>query len=137
MQNQFNFKLVLQKNGFNLRFCTVWQTSLAHQTGLTPIKLGLILGFCGCYDPVTTRKLPWGSPGAELSTWPTFQFAVFRSIQRTRIVTPPSRRHTAIQPHTTLYGNTAIQHHTPYIPYNTPLRTKARIRLLPALSRSK
>ena len=47
-------------------------------------------------------------------------FAVCRSIQRTRLVTPPPRRHTAIQRHTALYEHTAIQHHTAYTPYNTP-----------------
>ena len=28
----------------------------------------------GPYDPVETPKPLWGSPGAELSTWTTFQF---------------------------------------------------------------
>ena len=45
---------------------------------------------------------------------------LYCSIQRTRLVTPPPRRHTAIQRHTALYEHTAIQHHTAYSPYNTP-----------------
>ena len=45
---------------------------------------------------------------------------LYCSIQRTRLVTPPPRRHTAIQRHTALYEHTAIQHHTAYTPYNTP-----------------
>ena len=45
---------------------------------------------------------------------------LYCSIQRTRLVTPPPRRHTAIQRHTALYEHTAIQHHTAYSPYNSP-----------------
>ena len=45
---------------------------------------------------------------------------LYGAIHAPRLVTPPSRRHTAIHPHTALYEHTAIQHHTAYTPYNTP-----------------
>ena len=47
LQNHFEFKLVLQKKQFNLRFCTVWQTS-------SRIKL-------------VTRELGWG--GVKCPQW--------------------------------------------------------------------
>ena len=53
---------------------------------------------------------------------------LYCSIQRTRLVTPPPRRHTAIQRHTALYEHTAIQHHTAYNPYNTPQSASCRLR---------
>ena len=45
---------------------------------------------------------------------------LYGAIHHPRLVTPFSRRHTAIQRHTALYEHTAIQHHTLYSPYNTP-----------------
>ena len=44
LPNRFENKMVLQKKQYNLRFCTVWQTSLQHQTGLTPKKSSLNSG---------------------------------------------------------------------------------------------
>ena len=44
LPNRFENKMVLQKKQYNLRFCTIWQTSLQHQNGLTPKKSSLNSG---------------------------------------------------------------------------------------------
>ena len=38
------------------------------------MQMSVAIGPYGSYDPVETPKPLWGSPGAELSTWTTFQF---------------------------------------------------------------
>ena len=38
------------------------------------MQMSAAIGPYGSYDPMETPKPLWGSPGAELSTWTTFQF---------------------------------------------------------------
>ena len=42
--------------------------------GASQMKISVAIELYGSYDPVETPKPLWGSPGAELSTWTTFQF---------------------------------------------------------------
>ena len=43
-------------------------------TGASQMQISVAIELYGSYDPVETPKPLWGSPGAELSTWTTFQF---------------------------------------------------------------
>ena len=88
----------------------------------------------------TPRPL-WGSPGAELSTWTTFQFCCETAIHGHALRHGPPELYSAIQRYT-LYSYTAIQlysaiHYRLYNLYNTPLlvcppRATANARGMPA-----
>ena len=82
------------------------------------MQMSVAIGPYGSYDPVETPKPLWGSPGAELSTWTTFQFCCETAIHRTRIASRPSRAiqlYSAIQrytlcSYTSLYTIQPLQH---------------------------
>ena len=74
------------------------------------MQMSVAIELYGSYDPVETPKPLWGSPGAELSTWATFQFCCETAIHRTRIASRPSRAiqlYSAIQRYT-LYSYTSL-----------------------------
>ena len=78
------------------------------------MQISVAMELYGSYDPVETPKPLWGSPGAELSTWTTFQFCC----------------ETAIHGHALRHGPpelySAIQRYTLYNLYNTPLSLARR-----------
>jgi hypothetical protein len=84
------------------------------------MKISVAIELYGSYDPVETPKPLWGSPGAELSTWTTFQFCCETAIHGHALRHGPPELYSAIQRYT-LYSYTAIQRYTLYNLYNTPL----------------
>ena len=117
-----------------LLYSTKWRTE-THADSVPVGEDGVTEGVGRYPAPMAACTAAWAHPGHAPLPRHTRQgcmagcmefgcislyFAVCRSIQRTRLVTPPPRRHTAIQRHTALYEHTAIQHHTAYSPYNTP-----------------
>ena len=86
------------------------------------MKISVAIELYGSYDPVETPKPLWGSPGAELSTWTTFQFCCETAIHGHALRHGPPELYSAIQRYT-LYSYTAIQRYTLYNLYNTPLLT--------------
>ena len=105
------------------------------------MQMSVAIGPYGSYDPVETPKPLWGSPGAELSTWTTFQFCCETAIHGHALRHGPPELYSAIQRYT-LYSYTAIQlysaiHYRLYNLYNTPLlvcppRATANARGMPA-----
>ena len=90
--------------------------------GASQMKISVAIELYGSYDPVETPKPLWGSPGAELSTWTTFQFCCETAIHGHALRHGPPELYSAIQRYT-LYSYTAIQRYTLYNLYNTPLLT--------------
>ena len=88
--------------------------------GASQMKISVAIELYGSYDPVETPKPLWGSPGAELSTWTTFQFCCETAIHGHALRHGPPELYSAIQRYT-LYSYTAIQRYTLYNLYNTPL----------------
>ena len=79
------------------------------------MQMSVAIGPYGSYDPVETPKPLWGSPGAELSTWTTFQFCCETAIHGHALRHGPPELYS----YTSLYSAinyTAIQyiaiHHT-------------------------
>ena len=88
--------------------------------GASQMKISVAIELYGSYDPVETPKPLWGSPGAELSTWTTFQFCCETAIHGHALRHGPPELYSAIQRYT-LYSYTAIHRYTLYNLYNTPL----------------
>ena len=85
--------------------------------------MSVAIGPYESYDPVETPEPLWGSPGAELSTWTTFQFAVKQLYTDTHCVTA-LQSYTAIQLYSAMYSAihyTAIHRYTVYTTSTTPL----------------
>ena len=84
------------------------------------MQMSVAIGPYGSYDPVETPKPLWGSPGAELSTWTTFQFCCETAIHGHALRHGPPELYS----YTSLYSAihyTAIHRYTLYNLYNTPL----------------
>ena len=94
------------------------------------MQMSVAIGPYGSYDPVETPKPLWGSPGAELSTWTTFQFCCETAIHGHALRHSPPELYS----YTSLYSAihyTAIHRYTRtvYNLYNTPLlRGRGRLR---------
>ena len=75
-------------------------------TGASQMQISVAIELYGSYDPVETPKPLWGSPGAELSTWTTFQFCCETAIHGHALRHGPPELYssdTAIHRYTALY----------------------------------
>ena len=102
--------------------------------GASQMQMSVAIGPCGSYDPVETPKPLWGSPGAELSTWTTFQFCCETAIHGHALRHGPPELYS----YTALYIiqlYIAIQY-TVYNLYNTPLPLSLPLSLRLSLSLS-
>ena len=81
------------------------------------MQMSVAIGPYGSYDPVETPKPLWGSPGAELSTWTTFQFCCETAIHGHALRHGPPELYSSIQLYSTMYSAihyTAIHRYTVY-----------------------
>ena len=83
------------------------------------MQISVAIELYGSYDPVETPKPLWGSPGAELSTWTTFQFCCETAIHGHALRHGPPELYSAIQRYT-LYSYTSLYtiQATGYTTYN-------------------